>query len=149
MEPLVFRSKVDGWLGAIVAAAVLAMLGGAWTTLSENEGVQGVLAALPGVIAAVLAVWVFFGTDYRLDVSELYVRSGPFRWRVPLREIRSVTPTRNPLASPALSLDRLRIDYGDGRWIMVSPADSERFQRELEGRRAAARGAALVVNRSI
>jgi hypothetical protein len=73
-------------------------------------------------------------TRYTLTESELRIVSGPFRWRIPLQEIRSVTPTRNPLSSPALSLDRLRIEYGNGNWIMVSPRDKERFLKELQTR---------------
>jgi hypothetical protein len=53
-----------------------------------------------------------------------------------MRDIRTVTPTRNPLSSPALSLDRLRIDYGRGRRIMVSPRDPGAFLRELRRRGA-------------
>ena len=30
----------------------------------------------------------------------------------PVAEITRITPTRNPLSSPALSLDRLRNEYG-------------------------------------
>lgn len=45
--------------------------------------------------------------------------------------------TSNPLASPALSLDRLKIEYGQGHWIMISPRDREGFLRELESRRSA------------
>jgi hypothetical protein len=50
-----------------------------------------------------------------------------------------VVPTRNPLSSPALSLDRLRIEYGQGRAIMISPADKGPFLRALEERRMAVR----------
>lgn len=53
--------------------------------------------------------------------------------RVPLREIRLVRSTRNPLSSPALSLDRLRIEYGR-RAIMISPDDKARFLEELQKR---------------
>ena len=69
-----------------------------------------------------------------LTEHDLLVRSGPFRWRVPLGQIHSVTPTRNPLSSPALSLDRLRIEYGDGKWILISPRERERFLEALEAR---------------
>jgi hypothetical protein len=41
------------------------------------------------------------------------------------------------LTSPAFSLDRLRIEYGRGRWIMISPRDKDGFLRELEVRRSA------------
>ncbi|MFQ5610075.1 MAG: PH domain-containing protein [Woeseiaceae bacterium] len=41
-------------------------------------------------------------------------------------------PTRNPLSSPALSLDRLKITYGPkNRKVLVSPADKESFVQAL------------------
>ena len=48
--------------------------------------------------------------------------------------IREVRPTTNPLSAPALSLDRLRIDYEEGgrvRSLLVSPKDKEGFLQEL------------------
>ena len=83
--------------------------------------------------------WVLAATDYTLTDTDLRVRSGPFRWRVPLHEIRSIAPTHNPLSSPALSLDRLRIEHGERKWLMISPRDKDGFLRELESRRAALR----------
>jgi len=62
----------------------------------------------------------------------LLVRSGPFRWRVPIADIVRITPTTNALSSPALSLDRLRIEYGRGSAIMISPRDKDQFLRDLE-----------------
>ena len=61
----------------------------------------------------------------------LRVVSGPFRWRVPIADIQSVTPTRSLWSAPALSLDRLRINYGNGRCILVSPADKQGFMEAI------------------
>ena len=45
----------------------------------------------------------------------------------------TVHPTRNPAGSPALSLDRLRVQYGQGffKGVMISPVDRNRFLDEL------------------
>jgi hypothetical protein len=43
---------------------------------------------------------------------------------------------RDPGTGPALSLDRLRIEYGSGRALMISPAEKQRFLRDLAARRA-------------
>ncbi|MDO9478112.1 MAG: PH domain-containing protein [Pseudohongiella sp.] len=63
------------------------------------------------------------------------MKSGPFKWRVPIKQITSITPTSSPLSSPALSLDRLRIDYGRGESIMISPKNKEQFIQDLNVRR--------------
>jgi hypothetical protein len=91
-----------------------------------------VLNVLLGVL---LPAWLLLGTDYVLDQEHLKIRCGPFRWSIPVREIRHVEPTRNPLSSPALSLDRLRIEYGNGKSLMISPRDTEQFLADLDALR--------------
>ena len=63
------------------------------------------------------------------------MRAAFFRWRIPLDQIIEVYPTHNPLSSPALSLDRLRINYkrpsGKTWWVMISPKEKEQFLDDL------------------
>jgi hypothetical protein len=87
-----------------------------------------------GVLGVALPVWLIAGTRYILGSEQLVVHAGPFRWRVPLKDITSITPTHNPLASPALSLDRLRIEYGQGKWVMISPRDKEQLMSDITAR---------------
>jgi hypothetical protein len=62
-----------------------------------------------------------------LTSDELRIHCGPLRWQIPIQDIIYISATRSLFASPALSLDRLRIDYRDGRMVMVSPRDKEPF----------------------
>lgn len=133
-------SKIDGWLAAVLGLSmaacayacvhvVLAGVPGAWW-----------MVLLTGGIGVGLPLWLLLGTRYILEPDQLLVRSGPFRWRVPIADIARITPTTNPLSSPALSLDRLRIEYGRGSAIMISPRDKDRFLRDLEELRRTGRG---------
>ena len=88
-----------------------------------------------GAVILILFEVFFFesllrSTYYLIDGDTLVIRSSFLKWRVPIAKIRSVTPTRNPLSSPALSLDRLAILY-DGKQILVSPQDKQRFIEAL------------------
>lgn len=134
MSTVAFRSKVDVWL-AVVIVGIFPAIGTIFMRSGSSAAFWSQLAmwAVPGVI---LLGWLYWSTTYALDGSELVVRSSGLTWRVPLRDIRTIAPTHNPLSSPALSLHRLRIEYGPLRSIMVSPADRERFLEELERRRA-------------
>ena len=127
MSEMRFKSKVDAWIALLIVGVVLmdiafiyifALSGG----LAERSGV---FLTLLGVL--VLLSWLTLRTYYAVADESLKVVCGPFRWKIPLASIRSVTPTRSLWSSPALSLDRLRIEYGDGRRIMVSPADKQGF----------------------
>lgn len=124
-----FPSKKDWWLGLIIwSAALLPLLGLIY---------QGVL--YPSLLALLLALflaWIWFGTSYTITDTHLLVRCGPLRKRIPLESIRSISPSRDPLASPALSMDRLLIRYGKSGFLLVSPAQSDLFLREIRSRRS-------------
>ena len=104
-----FRSAVDGWFIALAL----------------------VLPAVTALVAVGLPVWLMVSTVYRVAGGMLTIRSGPFRWVIPLAEIETVKPSRSLLSSPALSMRRLEIRYAGGRSILVSPTDPERFLRAL------------------
>jgi len=128
-----FNSKIDLWLLVVLLLAAAASLLPALRML--GGGAAELLLAVSLLLVAAFILWILAATRYILSDDELLIRCGPFKWTVPIREITEVAPTRNPASSPALSLDRLRIDYGDGRWIMISPEPRAAFLRSLEARR--------------
>jgi hypothetical protein len=134
-----FPSKRDTWLSVVLWAAVIACVAGGAATAAEQPDalIKAVVFAVPAAVAA-LVLWVLYGTSYTFSGQVLDIRSGPFRFRVPLHEILSVDPSRNPLSAPACSLDRLHIRYGH-RQILVSPQDRSGFLDAL-----VARGTGLV-----
>lgn len=132
----VYPSKRDGWIVLIlwVTASVMMLAAHAvWREPAPLEIRLALSALFIGVAGFVL--WLLYGTGYTLTDELLHIRSGPFRWRVKLDAINEVVPTRNPLSSPACSLDRLRIRYRGARFgIMISPRDKNRFLRDLASR---------------
>ncbi len=127
-----FASKKDAWLillGVLATVVVvlfllpLALSSMTWTIKLPLLGLLSILI--------VLVPWVLWGTYYVVKEGTLNVRSGPFRWRINIADIHRVRSSRSPLSSPALSLDRLRIEYGESRHILVSPEDQEAFIKAL------------------
>lgn len=133
---MTYRSQVDRWLLVVVLASAAGCLAAGMAAIFTSPSGTASLVAIFLLLVSAFPVWILGATYYVLTGDELEVRSGPFRWRIPIREIRGVTASRNPLSSPALSLDRLRIEYGTSKWILISPSDREGFLRELERRRA-------------
>lgn len=133
----VYSSKVDAWLALILWTAVIACLAAFGAALYTGS-MSSIVAALPTLlIGAGLPAWVLLGTRYILRNGTMIVKSGPFRWRIPLDQITGITPTTSRLSGPALSLDRLRIEYGRGRVLLISPEDKHRFIQDLDARRQA------------
>ena len=120
-----FPPKVDWWLVLLLIGIPVVLI---WA-----EGLQGLIAA--AAVSVVLAA-LMVPMHYEITETELVVRSGFMRSRVPLNEIMGVWPTRNPLSAPAPSLDRLHIDcphHGAGL-ALVSPKDKDRFLDALAAR---------------
>ena len=128
-----YRSKVDGKIAGVTVLTIAVLIVAGATLPDRNHDTAIVLHAV-SLFCLALCVWTLLGTYYVIDATSLVVRSGPFHWTVALREIRSVQPTRDIRSGPALSFDRLRIEYGAGRVLLVSPREKDAFLADL-GRR--------------
>lgn len=131
--PLVFASKRDLWLEALIWVANLAVLFAAYRLWRVEESAAIRLgSAVLALVAVGSIAWLLYSIRYILTDADLVAVSGPFRWTVPLAAIEAVNPTRNPLSAPAASLDRLEVCYAGRRLgLLVSPADKEEFLRAL------------------
>lgn len=129
--PRVFSSKVDAIALLALAPPPLVLVSLAGHRLPLSGPLLAVTLPLL-FIGLVLPLWVLLGTDYRIEAGELRIRAGPLRWRIPVAGITRVEPTRDARSGPALSLDRLCIDYGHGARCLVSPRDAAGFVRELK-----------------
>ena len=124
---MTFRSKVDSWLALVLSLALPAILFATYSVTRQAAGAELIKAILVIGVSFVLILWPLLSTSYSINTDELLIRSGPFRWRVPLSKITKITPTRSPISSPALSLDRLRIDYGINKVVLISPSNQQAF----------------------
>ena len=87
-----------------------------------------------GAIVLCLAAWTLLGTQYSVGNGVLVARSGPFRQRVPLRDITAV---RRRAVDRGITLglgtDFIGIEYGANA-LNVSPREADGF---IEAVRAA------------
>lgn len=122
-------SKKDGWLTLIVWGSMLFAIGsGVFSLLADTQKEAPALVILIlSVILPLFLLWIWCTTFYILDEESLVIRYGPFSKTIPLQSIRSVKKTRNPLSSPALSLQRIEIAYGKYDFVLISPKDRDAF----------------------
>lgn len=131
-----YPSKIDWWiLGLLLlvpviglSVVVMAIVDGVWPAAWIGAGVLVFTGCLYG--------FCVFPMRYGFKKEILEIRCGMFRWCIPLANIREVVPTNNPLSSPALSLDRLWIQYGP-QWfqaVMISPKEKSQFIADLATR---------------
>ena len=128
----VYKSKKDQWLvwitwfsnSIIIASVVYLFYIEGITTYSLVYGISMILVVL-------FLYYLLNLTYYVIKDSELLVRSFFFKWTIDINTIQKIFPTNNMLSSPALSLDRLMIIYGDDKKIMISPENKNEFLNDI------------------
>lgn len=150
---MVYRSKKDAWLVAVIALGMATgFVVSFWLIFNGNEGERSEGWISLGVSAAVSALVLGLTCPLYYEVTplRLLVRSGLLRWDIPLADVEEVSPSGNPLSSPALSLDRLRVSYrarGASKFILISPENKYEFVRELASLDPGLRGGGLTLKR--
>lgn len=125
-----FRSKIDWWvLGFLIAMTGLLI------QLLFTMYAKGTMAEYPehtSVYILTIAViwWPVLNTRYIIQEDTLTIHCLFLKWNIPLANIQKMTPSHDSIASPALSLDRLKIEYikeGEHKQILVSPRNRQAF----------------------
>lgn len=135
MMELVFRSKIDFFIGLVYAGVIVVSAYSAFAAFAGRSSGSVAIGLVIALLGVGLPVWLVLSTRYILTDESLLVRSGPVRKTIPIAEIHSVEPSRDARSSPALSLSRLRIEHSGGA-VLISPKDVKGFLVALEERRA-------------
>ena len=129
-QQLVFYSKI-GWE---IIIPILLILGGciAWPIWSGAPVRATMTVTVIVLLTFAFILFLMMQTRYRITGEKLHVHSGFFAATViDIDSITQIKPTRNPIASPAGSLDRIEIQYGNRQSILISPQSQDRFLKLL------------------
>lgn len=122
---MVFKSKVDSWMAIIFLFIPIVMI---YAVITEPDAVTILITALMILLLVVL----FFGTRYVIDGEELIIYGGISKKRIPIKQIKSLRPTKNLISAPAMSLDRIEIMFDPNtQMALVSPKEKELFVNKL------------------
>ena len=134
-----FHSKIDWWvLGFLIAMT------GLLVQLLLTMYAKGTMVEYPehtAVYVLTIAVlwWPVFNTRYSIQNDTLTIRCMFLKWVIPLANIQQISKTSNPISSPALSLDRLKIEYiqeGKIKHVLISPRNSQQFCQVVQRQNA-------------
>jgi hypothetical protein len=132
-----YKAKIDWWIGAILFLSPLLPL------LSFPKP--------PAVAASALSVLLIFGLlfpqSYETTETELVLRTGLRRIRIPYTAITAVRPTTDSRSALAMSLDRVLVEYQSGEQL-IAPKDQTAFFDDLQHRapQLTKRGQDLVIS---
>jgi len=134
---LKFRSKIDWWLLLIFIVITANIV----IKIYEANHLYSLASNFPHLIIYSLVIFIIwlpiFNTYYVVEDNTLVIKSLVFRWKININDITQIEPTHNPLSSPALSLDRLKIYYMKNEKIatvMISPKNKEAFLQAINKR---------------
>jgi hypothetical protein len=116
----IYRSKIDWWLMLIVYGAFV-------FPIVEGIRMKQYIMSLVFVGIILLISVLFYTTRYTIEGENLLI----WRTKIDIKSIRKIYKTRNPLSSPALSIDRIAIVYNKFDEVLISPADRAAFVQEL------------------
>ena len=129
-----FRSKIDWWVLGFIISMTGLLLQLLLTMYAKGTIVQYPEHTTVYILTIILLWSPLFTTRYDLDTEMLKVRSLFFKWTIPLTDIQKVSVTDHLDVSPALSLQRLRIEYlknGQKQVILISPKKIDAFRQAL------------------
>ncbi|WP_336975432.1 PH domain-containing protein [Acinetobacter pittii] len=132
-----FRSKIDWWLLLIFIVITANIV----IKIYEANHLYSLASNFPHLLIYNLVIFIIwlpiFNTYYVVENNTLVIKSLVFRWKININDITQIEPTHNPLSSPALSLDRLKIYYIKNEKIatvMISPKNKEAFLQAINKR---------------
>ncbi|TCB67861.1 PH domain-containing protein [Acinetobacter sp. ANC 4178] len=130
-----FRSKKDWWILGFIIAMTGLLLQLLLTMYAKGNMAQYPVHTFTYVLTIAVLWWPVWNTQYRIEAEQLVITSMFLTWKIPLSAIQKISPSNNSVSSPALSLDRLRIDYqkqGKAKFILISPKDKQAFTLALQ-----------------
>lgn len=129
-RPTVYTSAVDLWLAVLLLIApVLAAGMGIFLWIDENQEGAAILLAT-AITTLMLTLVLVVPCRYTIEEEDLHIRCGILSYRVPLRTIERVEPSRTLVSGPALSLKRVVV-LTRGKNYVLSPRARDAFIEDL------------------
>ena len=126
----VFYSKKDWWVLAFLICMTGLLLQLLITMFTKGTAYQFPVHTIVYIFTILMLWWAVWSTRYLVQNETLSIRCLFLKWDIPLTDIESIAVSNNSQASPALSLDRLKIDYvkdGKSKFILLAPRNKAKF----------------------
>jgi hypothetical protein len=121
IEHRIYRSKIGLGLVAFVGIVLLIV----FAIMIVNQIWVGFLINL---ITTLFIAYTLLTTQYTINKNKIRIQCGfLYDETLTINNIISITETRNPLSSPAASLDRLELKLKNSYSILISPKEKNEF----------------------
>lgn len=130
-----FHTKIDWWILGFLIAMTGLLIQLLYTMYAKGTMVEYPEHTTVYILTIAVIWWPVFNTRYIIENEALIIHSLFLKWHIPLENIQNISKTNNSISSPALSLDRLKIEYmkdGKIKQVLVSPRDQQAFRQAVE-----------------
>jgi len=130
-----FHTKIDWWILGFLIAMTGLLIQLLYTMYAKGTMVEYPEHTAVYILTIAVIWWPVFNTRYIIENEALIIHSLFLKWHIPLKNIQNISKTNNSISSPALSLDRLKIEYmkdGKIKQVLVSPRDQQAFRQAVE-----------------
>lgn len=134
MAKIVYKSKIDWWIPAVVVFTVaVAFIG---PIIDGEIFIVGIILA---VLLGTLEVVMFASVKYQICDRQLGIRNVFYKWEwYPIEKISDIKEASGILSAPALSTKRISIKFSDKKILKssmpleISPKDRESLMAKLK-----------------
>ena len=143
---MVFRSKVDAFFVNFMLIVILTIALGSFFPLINEEVRNDSEVLIPAVIILTsiflivisFLLWTSFSVKYIFYQDHLFIKGGPFRSRIPYKNITKLSPTTAIFTGHRILSSRDAIEIFNKTTFMgsikISPRDKREFINELKKR---------------
>ena len=97
---------------------------------SEKQGWIGIAILSPIIL---FVIHTFMTTYYVITGNSLRIKCGFFYNKtIDINTIKRISETNNPISSPATSMDRIEIIYGNHESVIISPKFKHEFINNIK-----------------
>ena len=124
----IFRSKISYMLLLFVF-----LISSLITGLIYGNSTKEIFVSLGVFILTFgFVLYLFFSTEYAVIDGVVKIKCGfLYKKELSINDIKSITKTNSFISSPAASLDRIELHYGQFDSVIISPKDKIGFSKEL------------------
>lgn len=131
---MIFEAKKDKFFSTIFYGVIL-LLGAvsviAIKSVNEKNEWIGIVIT---ILTLLFLVWVWYGTEYKIENNVLRIVSGPIKKNIPIRTIKKVEMGKTLWVGYKFGLSKggVIIQYNEYDEVYISPEDNEKFCKALK-----------------
>lgn len=130
---MIFEAKKDK-IFSIIFYGLILCFGFLLVLILKGQIVANSLSLVVDISILMLLIWIWYGSDYKINNTVLSLRYGPFKKNIPIRSITKISIGKTKWVGNnfGLSMGGLIIHYSSDSVVYLTPENVENFQKQLK-----------------